>query len=173
MSLPLDLFRHMLWADSSVWHAIESSEAAARDARTLSLLHHLHLVQFAFLRLWTRADLPTPKLEAFERPEDMIAWAKTYGPALRDYLDTVDDEAAQERLDVPWARYMEQRYGTPALESTLLESMLQVCFHSHYHRAQINARLRELGSEPPMVDYIGWVWLGRPVEAVIHNDAQD
>jgi len=40
--------------------------------------------------------------------------------------------------------------------------MLQVPLHSQYHRGQINARLRAVGGEPPRVDYIVWVWLGRP-----------
>ena len=34
--------------------------------------------------------------------------------------------------------------------------------HSTYHRGQINTRFRELGGEPAMVDFIAWVWLGKP-----------
>jgi uncharacterized damage-inducible protein DinB len=34
--------------------------------------------------------------------------------------------------------------------------------HSTYHRGQVNARLRELGIEPPLTDYIAWIWFGRP-----------
>ena len=40
--------------------------------------------------------------------------------------------------------------------------MLQIPLHSLYHRGQVNARLREVGGEPPTVDYIAWMWLGRP-----------
>lgn len=42
------------------------------------------------------------------------------------------------------------------------ETMIQVAMHSQYHRGQINTRLRELGAEPPLVDYIAWIWFGRP-----------
>jgi uncharacterized damage-inducible protein DinB len=34
--------------------------------------------------------------------------------------------------------------------------------HTVYHRGQVNARVRALGGEPPLVDYIAWLWLGRP-----------
>lgn len=31
-----------------------------------------------------------------------------------------------------------------------------------YHRGQVNTWLRELGLEPPLVDFIAWVWFGKP-----------
>jgi len=37
-----------------------------------------------------------------------------------------------------------------------------VALHSLYHRGQVNARLREVGGTPPLVDYIAWLWFGRP-----------
>jgi uncharacterized damage-inducible protein DinB len=46
--------------------------------------------------------------------------------------------------------------------TTVAETMLQVTFHSAYHRGQVSARLREVGVEPPLVDYIAWIWFGRP-----------
>ena len=41
-------------------------------------------------------------------------------------------------------------------------TVLQVISHSTHHRAQANTRLRMVGAEPPMVDYIAWLWRGRP-----------
>jgi uncharacterized damage-inducible protein DinB len=40
--------------------------------------------------------------------------------------------------------------------------MLQVALHSVHHRAQVSMRLRELAAAPPQVDYIDWLWRGRP-----------
>ena len=40
--------------------------------------------------------------------------------------------------------------------------MIQVTIHSTHHRGQFNARLRQVGGEPPLVDYIAWVCFGRP-----------
>jgi uncharacterized damage-inducible protein DinB len=65
-------------------------------------------------------------------------------------------------LVVPWARMVESRLGRKAEEPSLGETLLQVVMHSTYHRGQVNTRLRELGGEPPLTDYIVWVWLGKP-----------
>lgn len=73
-----------------------------------------------------------------------------------------DDATLQRPIVTPGlTRYEEQmgrRFDTP----TLAETMLQVASHSTYHRGQVNARLRELGGEPPLVNYIAWIWFGRP-----------
>lgn len=61
----------------------------------------------------------------------------------------------------PWADQLVARFGA-AQPATLSESVLQVALHSTYHRGQINARLRELGGDPPLVDFIVWIWRGRP-----------
>jgi uncharacterized damage-inducible protein DinB len=65
-------------------------------------------------------------------------------------------------IQIPWSVFMERRIGKKVVPATLEETMLQVASHSTYHRAQINIRLREIGGEPPMTDFIAWVWLGKP-----------
>jgi uncharacterized damage-inducible protein DinB len=54
------------------------------------------------------------------------------------------------------------RFGREPVPTTMRETMLQVAMHSTYHRGQVNARLRELGAEPPLTDYIAWLWMGKP-----------
>ena len=63
---------------------------------------------------------------------------------------------------MPWAKQIEAQLGRPPAISTLADTCFQVASHSTYHRGQVNARLRELGAEPPLVDYIAWIWFGRP-----------
>jgi len=41
--------------------------------------------------------------------------------------------------------------------------VLQVAMHSSHHRGQVARRLRELGVESPLTDYIAWIWMSRPV----------
>ncbi len=54
-----------------------------------------------------------------------------------------------------------QRFGK-AEPATWPESVLQVAMHTVYHRGQVARRLRELGAEPPLSDFIAWVWMDRP-----------
>jgi uncharacterized damage-inducible protein DinB len=62
----------------------------------------------------------------------------------------------------PGLERYQQRMGRSFEAPTLAETMLQVASHSTYHRGQVNARLREISGEPPLVDYIAWIWFGRP-----------
>ena len=57
---------------------------------------------------------------------------------------------------------MERKIKQKVVPATLEETMLQVASHSTYHRGQINTRFRERGGDPPSVDFIIWVWLGKP-----------
>ncbi len=54
-----------------------------------------------------------------------------------------------------------ERFGG-AQSATFPETVLQITGHSTYHRGQLNTRLRELGGEPPLVDFIAWIWMGKP-----------
>lgn len=103
-----------------------------------------------------------PKIDDFAGLAAVATWAEEYHNMLPLFIATVTEAELERVVDVPWARYMEQRSGRKVVDATLGETMLQVAMHSSYHRGQLNTRLRELGAEPPIVDYIAWVWLGRP-----------
>ena len=59
--------------------------------------------------------------------------------------------------------------GAPRLGSagpaTVAECLLQLALHSAHHRGQVAAWLREAGGEPPLTDFIAWIWTGRPAPA--------
>ena len=57
---------------------------------------------------------------------------------------------------------MKQRFGDPRGNVTLGDTALQVVAHTTHHRGQVMTRLRELGGEPPLVDYVIRVWSGSP-----------
>lgn len=159
-----DLFRHMEWADASVWSAVLASEAARADAKLRGYLYHLHMVQRAFLRLW-RGGARDAGFPTFDDLPPLMNWGRGYYPEALNYLGTLDDEQAAAPMPVAWASMVEQRLGRPPEVTTVGETVLQVALHSTYHRGQVNARLRETGGAPPLVDYIAWVWFGRPAPA--------
>jgi uncharacterized damage-inducible protein DinB len=162
MQNTLDLLLHMHWADATVWSALLDTPLVSEDERLRKFCYHIHMVQRAFLRLWNDPGMELPKYEEFPSLALLACWAREYHTLLAPYLEAVTEEQMRGVVAVPWSRYMEQRSGRKVEDSTLGETMLQVVMHSSYHRGQVNARLRELGADPPIVDYIAWIWLGRP-----------
>jgi uncharacterized damage-inducible protein DinB len=157
------LIRHMEWADAEVWRAVLGHEAAVDDARLKNLLTHLHVVQRGFLILWTKQSFdPASAQPSFATLGDLRAWALTYYPESNRVLGAVDASRLKDVVEMPWARSLEAQLGRTIMMPTLGETIQQVASHSTYHRGQINARLREVGGQPPLVDYIAWIWFGRP-----------
>lgn len=158
------LYRHMEWADASVWTSLLASEGAQKEKKVREYLYHLHMVQWAFLRIWRGVPRETPFPE-FDDPRALMGWARDYYGEIFAHLESLNDDSLMDPLIMPWADMVEAQLGRPPEETTIGETVLQVALHSTYHRGQVNLRLREAGVVPPLVDYIAWVWLGRPAPA--------
>jgi uncharacterized damage-inducible protein DinB len=155
------LVRHMEWADALVWRAVLAHPAAHADARTHERLHHVHMVQWAYLGIWRGERPDLPKAEAFPDLPSLHAWGRRFYPEADRYFETLAEAALSDRVDFPWAARLAARFGE-VHPVTLGEAVLQLASHSTYHRGQINARLREISGEPPLTDFIAWIWQGRP-----------
>lgn len=151
-----DLFRHMEWADATVWRAVPSD---LMDERLRTLLHHYHLTQRAFLIIWRNAAMDFPALDTFPTNAALAKWAYDYHQDVKSFVDAIDEVSLSELVHMPWAERFAGRVPGPV---TLRDTLHQVAAHSTYHRGQVNARLRELGTKPPLVDYIAWIWYERP-----------
>jgi uncharacterized damage-inducible protein DinB len=158
-----DLFRHMRWADAEVWHGVLRMGDAANDEPLRSLLLHLHTVQQVFLDVWKQRPLATPEVSIFAHATDIHAWSLPYYAEAEAFIESLDERALMQAVTMPWAAAMARHLGVPPATPTLGETIFQVTSHSTYHRGQVNARLRAIGGEPPLVDYIAWIWFGRPV----------
>lgn len=156
-----DLYQHMQWADATVWASLIANSDAENDSKLRDYFYHLHMVQYVFLRTWRGEPRETP-YPTFDNSKALMLWGRDFYNQLFSYLDTLSDDQIYQPLLLPWATMVEKRLGVAPKNTVLLDTMLQVALHSQYHRGQINTRLREIGAEPPLVDYIAWVWLGRP-----------
>jgi uncharacterized damage-inducible protein DinB len=158
-----ELMNHMEWADASVWRALLAHPPAGQDKRIRDLLLHIHGVQRAFLTIWTSQGPPTfPRLEADAGLPGLHLWASAYYLELAAALGSFDAAALMRPIEMPGLGPYEEKMGRRFDKPTLAETIHQVASHSTYHRGQVNARLREVGGEPPLVDYIAWIWFGRP-----------
>jgi uncharacterized damage-inducible protein DinB len=156
-----ELFRHMDWADAIVWQAVLPSPSASADSVVKARLHHSHMVQRAFLNAWS--ELPhTQNAGADLGLTELARWGREYHVLATDYLETLTEENLDKPLVVPWAKYLTRHLGRDPSVPSLGETMVQVASHSTYHRGQINTRLRELGDDPPLTDFIAWIWIGKP-----------
>ena len=170
-----DQFRHMEWADAMVWQTALSVDATLADETLRARLHHIHLVQRVFLAVWqgefTNYQDSNERQQAVMawvnkggdlRGADLLAWGQAYHRDVQSYLGSLSEEVLAQTVALPWAEMVAARIGQTPASSTLAETLQQVTMHSAYHRGQVNTRLREVGAEPPLVDFIAWVWLGKP-----------
>lgn len=157
----VSLMHHMAWADALVWRAVFAHPPAGDDARLRERLYHIHAVQRAFLQVWQGTPLKLPEPSSFDDLRDLERWARPCYSEAAAYLSGLSGADFERPVSVPWSRHLERRYGT-IHDATLAETVLHVSAHSTYHRGQVNAQLRQLGAEPPLVDLIVWTWLGKP-----------
>lgn len=162
LEIARDLLAHAAWADAEVWLAVRAHADASADTSVKAKLHHIHIVQYAFPAIWDMRPVEVAPLESFADAAAMIAWARAGHDALAARAAAVTEDEADRHATVPWSGLVGERIGGDPKPVTVFETMLQVASHSTYHRGQVNARLRELGGKPPLVDYIFWLWLGRP-----------
>lgn len=165
LSFLRDLWAHMEWADALVWRSVLAHEAARADDYVLGGLTHLHLVQRAYLAVWHGRPVEMAGPEDFDGPGAIRDWARGYYPEAAAFLGGLGEASLVDAIPIPWNDFIEKAIGGPPEPATLGEMLFQVTSHSTHHRAQVNRRIREVGGEPGFVDYIGWVWRGRPAPA--------
>lgn len=157
-----DAFHHMEWADAAVWTAVLSAPAATTDVFTAKTLFHIHETHHAFLNTWQEKPFERFKYEDFDGLKAIHHWGLAFYAKLPATLESLSDERMDEVCILPWARYYGRVLGRDPEETKLKDTLHQLASHTMHHRGQVLRRLRELEVNPPTVDYILWVWSGRP-----------
>jgi uncharacterized damage-inducible protein DinB len=143
-----DLIRHKWWADAALLTAVRGCESACKDEELRRLLHHILVAN----RHWLMLTLAKP----FDRQVEGV---------VPDSLDALfarfRETQAEEMLWLAGsgASDLDRTLETPALPGQKIpvaEAMLHVILHSQGHRSQCASRLRLLGGNPPMTDYVLW-----------------
>ena len=154
------LLGHAEWADALVWKAVTG--AGETDDEVRAKLHHVHTVEWVYLHVWRGEPMRHRELDSFPTTWAIRDWARLYYEELTPYLAEVTEADLAREIRFPWADDLVRRFGQ-AHPATWSETVLQVAMHGSYHRGQVARRLRELGVEPPMTDYVAWIWMGRPI----------
>jgi len=156
-----ELLAHQEWADAAVWAAVLACDGAVADGRIRELLVHSHQTLAAYLQLWHGEQLELPEPDDFPDLAAVAAWARQRHAAVAWYTGSLEAADLDRAIEFPWAEQLATRFGQ-VHPATVGQSIIQLALHSAYHRGQVNARLRELGGTPPLVDFIAWVWAGQP-----------
>src|SRR4029450_7179206 len=100
-----DLYGHQAWADAQHWRAIGAHQPARDDLAIRVRLHHIHIVQRAFL--WMvgdrKTDFAMTKPEDFASFEDLRTEAGTSQEGIRQLMAGMSDRRLRDRIAVPRA----------------------------------------------------------------------
>jgi len=162
VALARELFRHMQWADAEIWRALLANPAATEDRKLMKIVRHIRGTQRAFLAMWTHTETDPKEAFSHREPDTLREAARAYYVEAEPFLARLDPSTFDEIVVMPWLPHFAEQLGRPLQAPTLGETLVQLPAHSTYHRGQANQRLREVGGQPPLVDYIAWVWFGRP-----------
>jgi uncharacterized damage-inducible protein DinB len=144
-----DLTQHKIFANASLLKAIRQCEPAAQDEELRKLLHHILVANRYWLKLIL--DLPFVSEEETHVPESLEAIAAVYRETHKqemEWISKASEAALSNRLESPFI---------PGHDFSVAEILMQVCMHSHGHRAQCAIKLRQSGGTPPAMDYITWL----------------
>ena len=151
-----DLAAHNGHANAALLGAIRQNDAAASDPELRDLLHHVLVAN----RFWLLTVLGLPFVF-----EDESRPASSFDELIHAYGRTHEQQSAwlAAAVEPDLARVLESAL-IPGGTCSVAQALLQVCMHSHGHRAQCAKLLRRHGGVPPMTDFILWLKT-RPVAA--------
>ncbi len=151
-----DLVAHKGYSNAAILSAVGANEAARADRELHAWLHHVLVAN----RFWLLAILGLP----FDA-EDESRPPGAFDGLVRRFSNTQEREsqwlAAAAEADL--ARVLRDPF-IPGGSCSVVQAWLQVCMHSHGHRAQVAKRLRQHGAVPPATDFINWL-TDRPAAA--------
>lgn len=158
------LLEHTEWADALVWSEVVRDDAMRDDGRILELLHHVHLVQHVYVDVLQGDEVRLSELDDFADADEVVRWGREGHARLRRFTDTIEERELGRRITFPWAEQLLETLDE-VHPTDVRQALLQVASHSTYHRGQVATRIRECGGEPPLADFVAWVWAGRPEPA--------
>jgi uncharacterized damage-inducible protein DinB len=144
-----DLVEHKAWASAALLTAIRNSATAADDQGLRTLLHHIILAN----RFWLFSCLGLPfAIDTESRVPGSLAGVadvfRTTHASESEWMSGISESDLGTRLEGSLI---------PGGSCSVAQAYMQVCLHSQGHRSQCATRLRSLGGQPPVTDFIVWV----------------
>jgi uncharacterized damage-inducible protein DinB len=149
-----DLIAHKGHANAALLTAIRENAAAASDPELCELLRHMLIAN----RFWLLTVLGLPFVL-----DDESRAANSIDAVIDQYCRTQVQEAdwVATVADADLARVLKNPH-IPGGQCTVVQALMQVCMHSHGHRAQCAKLFRKHGGVPPPTDFILWLSSRQP-----------
>jgi hypothetical protein len=144
-----DLAGHNGHANAALLSAVRQNRAAVDDVELAELLHHVLLAH----RFWLVSVLGLPfDVERESHPSG------SFDVLIQRYGTTHQQQAAwlSTATEGDLARVLESAL-IPGGRCSVAHAFVQVCMHSHGHRAQCAKLLRRYGGDPPRTDFVLWL----------------
>ncbi len=156
-----NLIRHMEWADARIWVSALNVPTLTHDKWVVERLHHYHSTQWAYGQILLKLPVDIPELLTFPDLKSVGVWARRFYSEFSGRLSELDETALSRSVDFPWAALIAERLGG-VTTATVGQSIIQLALHSTHHRGQVALHVRDAGGEPPVTDFIAWIWMGCP-----------
>lgn len=149
LDLLRDLVAHKGYANAAFLSSVQRSDDAARDPEVCELFHHVLVSN----RFWISSILGLPF-----HVEEEVRSSRTLPELVKGFRETQEMETAwlERATAADLGRTIEDA-RIPGRTRTVVQAIMQVCLHSHGHRAQGAKLLRRHGVTPPATDFILWV----------------
>lgn len=141
------MYEHLNWANQRILETLQNMEDENQQVRRL-FSHILYAEQVWIARLqgmdssqlpiWSEADIAVCAELVRKNEENFTAFFANLSSSDLDSLICYKNSKGKEF-------------------KTSIRDILNVALHGHYHRGQINTRLREEGIEPVNIDFITFV----------------
>ncbi len=144
-----DLVAHKGHANASLLGVVQQSERAASDGDIIDLLHHVLVAN----RFWICAVRRVPFV-----PDQEVGTPRSCDALVEAYRRTQEEEAVwlNTATEADCTAMLEHPF-IPGGQCSVAEAFVQVCMHSHGHRAQIAKLLRRHDVVPLQADFILWL----------------
>jgi uncharacterized damage-inducible protein DinB len=148
------LLGHAEWANAVFFHAWGKSPAREHEEMRRRVGHVVG-IQEGFLAV-LRGDAPGRPPDGPPPSFDALRTRAIQSHKnLQSFADSLSPEALARCVQIPW-------FPEPACIITVAEALVQVAMHTQHHRGQLMTRLKDFGGEPRNVDWIIWLWKGKP-----------
>jgi len=149
MEMLRDLVQHKWYANARFLAAMREHPEASKDQHLRELMQHVLLAN----RFWfcLSRDVPFSFEVESRTPESLSAlvaqFRETHSQET-EWLAGLTTSDLEKQLHTPYI---------PGRSFSVEQGIVQICMHSHGHRAQGAVRLRQMGATPPTLDFITWL----------------